>query len=411
MASSSSELSEQRGECTAYEEETKEECTCSEFRPLKKTGLCANCFHPQNEHLLLSQRKTVKGVLAGILGTKGSTVGGGASGSSKTLDSIAKARKGLALSGSRKAAANQESNKGMRPTRSEGKVKNKGKETPENTNIFKVVSVYILTCGTEYVDDGEERSLELPASHMRIPDKVDVQKGELNGIAVLRDHEGIPLDRTWNHEELCDALAALLPGSFGYFERQQIDDAKGFDHPGWYLATISQRRLRLVPANYPTGAQVDYSKGANTTGWRNNRVWIVSRKPVPKEISHEWASPEAQDFREASESNLKAGGDETDSDEDEDFALPIEPSSKLRRSKRRSIQRNDEEPQKKKRKSSETGIFNDDVAHEIMATLPLRIGPVLPPPKAPTVDPKFSDEYKVDPSWGNPYSDERKYTF
>ncbi|KAK7006617.1 hypothetical protein R3P38DRAFT_3213942 [Favolaschia claudopus] len=147
----------------------------------------------------------------------------------------------------------------------------------------------------------------------------------------------------------CDAFAALLPGPFEYFERQQIDNTDGFDHPIWYLATISQRRLRLVPANYPTGAQVDYNKGANTTGWRNNRVWIGRSLCT---FMYRGSPSPRKPAMKAAES--KTGGDETESNEDEDFALPIEPSSKLRRSKRRSIQHNNEEPEKKKRKSAET---------------------------------------------------------
>lgn len=133
---------------------------------------------------------------------------------------------------------------------------------------------------------------------------MDIQIAALSGFAVLRDGQGITLNRTWSHKELANALGDLLPQPFACTEGD----------PGWYLATMSKRHLRIVPLNYPTGADADYNKGAGTTGWRNNRLWIgqvpraftlsilifslpVTRKPIPDEIIQTWASPEVLAFR------------------------------------------------------------------------------------------------------------------
>jgi hypothetical protein len=124
--------------------------------------------------------------------------------------------------------------------------------------------------------------LQLPEDHRGIPDKITIQRAVLNGLAILRDDKGISLDRTWTYEELAAALYDLLPHLFAYFERMQQEsgnsdsddeDASG-NKPAWYLASIVKKQLQIVPANFPTGADADYNKGAGTTGWRNNRLWI-----------------------------------------------------------------------------------------------------------------------------------------
>lgn len=117
---------------------------------------------------------------------------------------------------------------------------------------------------------------QIPGDHQTIPDRLDVQSAALNGLAVLRENEGIVLDRTWSHEELVGALHEYFPEVFAYFEQLFQDSMNDGSEPRpvWHLATIAHRRLKVAPVKFPTGANADYNKGAGTTGWRNNRLWI-----------------------------------------------------------------------------------------------------------------------------------------
>lgn len=124
MSGSGSRPKLELGECTALDEETKEECTCTEFVDFKKTSLCGTCYHYRQNHLQPAPetKKDVQSILAGMV-PSGSLSG-------VTLGSLSKARKQLTLTGAstsaRAKAANHESNRGMRPVRdSSGKGKAK----------------------------------------------------------------------------------------------------------------------------------------------------------------------------------------------------------------------------------------------------------------------------------------------
>lgn len=84
--------------------------------------------------------------------------------------------------------------------------------------------------------------------------------------------EGYTLGRFWDHEELVDAFAALLPLPFSFFEQLEHDAEDG--EPAWCLATVAQRRLEVLNQSHPTGKDVDYHKGNSSTGFRNCRVFI-----------------------------------------------------------------------------------------------------------------------------------------
>ncbi|KAJ7171625.1 hypothetical protein C8R43DRAFT_978844 [Mycena crocata] len=282
MASSSrSPDSTETGECHAYNEQFKQECTCPVFREFMQTGICADCFHNRNSHFKLTGKgaEKVQDIMSRILGPSGPS-SSSTGGSATTLTSISKARKLLSMSGassSRTKAANSEANKGMRPGRVEVvKGKGKGKETETrsgsesrtNSDLFKVASIFILHRGTKFI--GEK--LQIPAEYNSIPDKVQIQSAQSRGLAVVDSSKGITLNRTWTHDELRDALHDLLPLAFPYFDR--IQNKSQDDGPVWYLGGIAKRQLAIVETAHPTGADVDYHKGGGTTGWRNDRVWI-----------------------------------------------------------------------------------------------------------------------------------------
>ncbi|KAJ7465552.1 hypothetical protein FB451DRAFT_1561369 [Mycena latifolia] len=434
MASSSRSKSDTT-ECTAHDEDTQEECTCTQFRKLKTTELCAECYHTRKHHIKPTGPATarVQQILANILhGSSGSSSssssGSSSSSSSSALQSINKARKQTTLSGftSRSKAANQESNRGMRPILDKGK----GKNNSNSANLFKVVSAVVLPYGTKFLH-GE---LQLPEEHQRVPDKIKVQTFVLNGLAVLRGEKGIEFDRTCDHESLTDALRDLLPLPFGYFDRLTLESDDPNAPPPWVLAAVVGKRLKIVPAIFPTGSDVDYNKGASTTGFRNNRLWIVSRQPIPQEVMEDWVQPEALAFRNAT--GLATGSGDEANDSDSDASNSNSEPSGLRRSKRRSTTTNyasDEEPAKKKTKRLSTSskefdlpdIFNDTAAKEIMDDdyIDLTVDDSLqapwstsgggsrsktPPPKPNAVDPAFSNGFKNDPTLGDPYA---KQTF
>ncbi|KAJ7043419.1 hypothetical protein C8F04DRAFT_1175255 [Mycena alexandri] len=134
MSASGSRPKLELGECTALDDETKEECTCTEFVDFKRTSLCGTCYHYRQNHLQPGSKasKDVQSILAGML-PSGSSSG-------TTLGSISKAQKQLTLAGSstsaRSKAAHQESNRGMRPVCGDsGKGKGKVDVSTRSCNI------------------------------------------------------------------------------------------------------------------------------------------------------------------------------------------------------------------------------------------------------------------------------------
>ncbi|KAJ7149100.1 hypothetical protein C8R46DRAFT_1044372 [Mycena filopes] len=403
MSASGSRPKLELGECTALDEDTNEECTCTEFVEFKKTSLCGTCYHYRQNHLQPASKTStnVQRILAGMLPSGSS--------SETTLGSINKARKQLTLTGSsalaKSKAANRESNRGMRSGREDGKGKAKAQETKDD-RYFKVVSICILPCGTEFVD-GER---QIPSAYQTIPDHHAIQKAALKGLAVLRDNEGITLDRTWSHEEFVAAMHEYFPEAFAYFEGlfQESIDSYAEPQAVWHLGTISARRLKIVPVKFPTGANADYNKGAGTTGWRNNRLWIVSRNPIPTKITAQWAIPEALDFHDPATQAATAQSDDGESVSEQEEATSLEPTR--RRSKRHAAASIDDDRQKKKQKNngSYIDLTNTD---DFPAGTSGPSTPLTPPPKPNPVNPKFSEEFKVDPSLGDPYAQKKKYTF
>ncbi|KAF7353832.1 hypothetical protein MVEN_01068800 [Mycena venus] len=341
--------------------------------------------------------------------------------SSSTLEKIKKSRPQLAVAGSstsrRAQAANQEANSGMRSIKDK-KGKSKAKDR-DASNLFKVQSITILPFGLSFVAG----VLQLPEEHQKIPNKYEIQTAVLHGLAVIGDENGIELDRTWSHEQLNDFFSDRLPKPFAHLLRQ----SNGV--PSYHLGPCSQ-----------PGSMRITIKGANTTGFRNNRLWILSREPIPRNILAEWIDPVAREFRISADSP-----DNAESDSDSEEAVNSPKPARRRRAKRRSIDNDDheedEEPPKKKQKNASgkarahnlPEIFNDDVAHEIMdsdgsdfidltaddilqsprrpSTPPLFLPATpLPPAKSP-VNPTLSPEFKVDKSLGDPYAANQTYDF
>ncbi|KAJ6460717.1 hypothetical protein DFH09DRAFT_1114588 [Mycena vulgaris] len=441
MASSShSEPLPAPGECHAHDVDTGDECDCIEYTELGTSGLCSTCLHKRKHHLSRppsdQPTKNVQNILTGML--KNTRSG---SSSSSTLEKIKKSRPQLAVAGSsnsRCSQANQEANSGMRPTKGKkGKSKAKDKDA---SNLYRVQSITILPYGLSFlISSAVKRNdqagvLQLPEEHQKIPDKRAVQTAVLHGLAAIGDENGIELDRTWSHEQLNDFFSDLLPKPFTYLLQQ----SNGV--PSYHLGVISSKRLQVVPALFPTGFDADYNKGSNTTGFRNNRLWILSREPIPRNILEEWIDPVARQFRIANSPNNAE--DDSDSEEAIDSPKP----ARRRRAKRHSTDNGnheeDEEPPKKKRKNASgkaraydlPEILNDNVAHEIMdsdgsdfidltaddiprsprhhSTPPLFLSATPPPPPAKSpVNPTLSPEFKVDKSLGNPYAANQTYDF
>ncbi|KAF8147915.1 hypothetical protein K438DRAFT_1989368 [Mycena galopus ATCC 62051] len=406
-------------ECTAQDTDAEDECDCTEFRRLKNSTLCRNCLHEEKDHLgQSSSTKNVENILAGLVKSAGSD-------SRRTLGSIAKARAGLATAGSRSSkasssssskaqAANEESNEGMRP---QSRSKGKGKKKSTQSTKFRVSSIMVLPCGTKLVK-GEDgiRERQLPEGEQGIPDRVKIQKAVLRGHAVLQTEAGIELDRTDDHDELTQAFRQQLPYPFAYFSR--LEDKS--DDPAWWLATVVNKQLQIVPTRRPTGTDAEYNKGASTSGFRHSRLFIVSSKPIPQVELDAWVDPVAiaalqqpQDGEIDSESEL----------EGKDLSPSPEPHPRW--SKRRSDAQPEDEPGAKRNKEFSSSneslffpeIFGDSIAQEIDDSYIDLTGetavsggpsaafvrPATPPPK-PTTNQTLSPEFKVDPSLGNPYA-------
>ncbi|KAJ7140647.1 hypothetical protein C8R44DRAFT_866354 [Mycena epipterygia] len=169
--------------------------------------------------------------------------------------------------------------------------KGKEKKARRSSNMFKVLLVFIISGGTEFV--GEK--LRIAEGHYGIPDGVDIQTAVLEGRAVLDLNEGFEFDRTSSHEEVVDTLTALLPLAFPYFQHLQ-DEAGNFE-PAWRLATVAKKKIVISPVVHPKGSDLDFVKGNATSGFKNSWLFIVSRKPIPTELLKEWTSPTLSSFR------------------------------------------------------------------------------------------------------------------
>ncbi|KAJ7749552.1 hypothetical protein DFH07DRAFT_1062313 [Mycena maculata] len=373
--------------------------------------------------------------------------GSGSSSSSSALGRIGKlsSKVSSSSSSSRKLkAANEESNKGMRPPPQEkAKGKGKSKQSNPSTNLFRVVSVHVLTCGTKFIDG----VLQLPEGHQLVPSRIEIDNATLRGHAVVRAERGIEFDRTCDHREFTDALEQLLPHPFAYFDR--LRDESADDKPCWYLAAVAGKRLQIVPRTHPTGADADYHKGNMTSSFRQNRLWIISRDLIPADIVETWGEVDAlAAFRDPT-SGLGTRDSNTSESEDDAVSHCPSPEPAPCRSKR-GLSSTEGPPKKKKRsctllaaqpliinphiKASSSGkeaalpdISADNVENEIMNTptpcidltedtvgsgrsTPLFLRAVTPPPKPNPVNPVFSNEFKVDPTLGDPYAD-REYNF
>ncbi|KAJ7165972.1 hypothetical protein C8R46DRAFT_1219743 [Mycena filopes] len=430
------------GECTAHDDDSKEECDCVQYAESTDIpGYCERCYHRRRDHFTShpgasKKNDRVQSLLAGLVG--GSSSRDTKAGPSKPRASLASA---LAATGSKNkktqslfGAANRESNRGMRPTigESENKgKKGKGKEPPKR-DTFKVTSVQLLPCGTKRLSAGakdkakDELVRQLPKDFQSVPDRQDAQMAELHGLAVVKYKRGIVFDREADHEQVVEALTALLPLPFAYFARLQEEASDSDDQPVWYLAAIAKKKLVVVPSDRPDGSVLDYNKGSGTTGFRN-----ISRDPIPEDILAEWLSTTSSVKRASSQDEedtpMSDEDQSADSDEDESSLAEDIP---LKKNKRRLVSRSSDEdgegekPSKKQKRaakwSREPEILNDKIAREITgssgaelidltsdevrssASTPDFLRPIpKSPPEAPA-SPGRPDEFD-DSELGNPY--------
>ncbi|KAK7015427.1 hypothetical protein R3P38DRAFT_2543686, partial [Favolaschia claudopus] len=202
--------------------------------------------------------------------------GSGSSASSSMLAKIGKARTGLTSSGAKssrktRAAANLESNQGMRPKK----------------NKWVLIQLYELQRAYLSSQNGMR---QLPKKNRAIPGRQAVQLAVVHGLAVVDLTQGISTDRTADHDELKDRLHELFPQPFAYFDRVEAESES--KEPVWWLGTVNSKQLQIAPVTHPTGADAEYNKGATTSGFRHCRPFIVSNEPIPKEILDTWLDEE-----------------------------------------------------------------------------------------------------------------------
>ncbi|KAJ7094249.1 hypothetical protein C8R43DRAFT_1141813 [Mycena crocata] len=284
------------GECRAYDKDNDVECDCTEYtESSEQPGYCGDCFHKRKTHLIKTPgaslpSQNIKSLLASVLQ-------GGSSKKSKgkmSLSGVASSSRKLLPSSLR--AANRESNHGMRPPKDEstgkkGKEKSSSSSSTKSSNgghIFKVGSLIVINKGTEWIIDEDSGKAELRIIDNKTPGRVEVQKAMKTGLGALNFKEGFSFDRRWMYDDIVEALTQYLPYAFPFFASLEAEAVDG--EPAWCLATAVQKRLEIAPLLHPTGEDVEYNKGNTTTGFRNSKVFIVARNPIPPGVLTEWTA-------------------------------------------------------------------------------------------------------------------------
>ncbi|KAJ7031182.1 hypothetical protein C8F04DRAFT_1263212 [Mycena alexandri] len=429
---------ESTGECTAHDKHSEQECDCSAYTDATDIpGYCGDCYHRRQDHLVsrpgaVEKTSAVRSLLAG-LAARNSKASSSKAGSSKAHTLFSH---GSAATTSKKrnssdllAAANREANRGMRSsTTEEGKSKKgKGKEPSSKRDrsgdTFKVVSLQffvpnrVLQSRRISGDKQSPKVLQVPEQYRAVPDRIETQSAELDGLAIVKT-QGIKFDREADHEEIVAAFTKHLPLPFAYFDRIQREADN--DEPVWYLASALKKQLVIVPSDRPDGSVVDFNKGNATTGFRNNRIFIVSRAPIPADLLQEWAKTTPSSFRQslaADTSEEESGSDVVMSDESGDDDSDQPSPEKIPRKNKPSA-----------KWTREPEILNDNTAHEIMgsselidltsdevrtsASTPdfLRATPRSPPIREAPPSPGRPDDFD-DTGLGNPYDKDMKFIF
>ncbi|KAF8209153.1 hypothetical protein K438DRAFT_1960885 [Mycena galopus ATCC 62051] len=424
------------GECTAHDKHSNQECDCVEFTESSEIpGYCENCWHRRHHHLFSKPAATkksnaVKSLIAGIMSRDApADTGKSKASSSKSRGSMFPSLAAVVGASSSKSkssalsAAHRESNQGMRPESAGASgSKNKKGKGKEKRNTFKVVSVQVIPCGTKVINGVRH----IPEEFNQIPDRVQTQTAKIDNLAVV-DSQGIVIDRDASHEEVVEHFTQLLPHPFEHFARveEEADDGER----AWDLATPVKNKLVIVPldSDGPDGSTIDFNKGTATTGFRNSRVFIVSRDPIPVELLREWAGPSSSSYN----LNDDDSGVLSDADSNNEHIPSI---NKRRLSSRTSDDddaESEEKPRKKKKQVSSKKwtrgieILNDATAQEIsgspfidltddarMSHAPdfLRNMPKSPPAREDPPSPGRPEPHH-DPTLGNPYDKSVTFEF
>ncbi|KAJ7050017.1 hypothetical protein C8F01DRAFT_1238061 [Mycena amicta] len=324
-------------------------------------------------------------------------------------------------------AANVESNAGLKRKGKNEKAKMKNASGGRGSgDAFKVVSLVVLPCGTEFVLT-QNGALSLPAGYSKRPTGSEMQMAVLNGLAVVDTVTGISIDRSANHEETVERLTELLPGPFAYFNNIQAES--GSNDPAWVLLAPERRHLQVIAVPEPTGGDLDYYKGNATQGFRNHALFFASRVPIPPAYLQKWASPKVSSFLDASQVEDDEEGSESESDSDASISLGRLPAILRNPKKRTFLSDNSDEdgPVKKdqkialssRRRSSTRlaasgkkaiDLTKDDTPPRqetpefLHAPFTQLAGPSAPPNPSPT-------RSEVDDSSGNPYNKDNVYNF
>ncbi|KAK7027202.1 hypothetical protein R3P38DRAFT_2777268 [Favolaschia claudopus] len=298
---------------------------------------------------------------------------------------------------------------------------------------LKVVSIQVLPCGT-FVDK----------EHHAVPNKVAIQQAKIDNIAVVNNTEGIVVDRDATYADVVDLLNDLIPLPFAYFSRVETEQ-EGFE-PVWYLLTPVKGRLVVVPSDNgslgPDGAALDFNKGNSTTGFRNSRIFIASRDPVPIELLREWAPSTSPTYKQHDIDEGKwrrliqidyfslpiEEVEEASADSDVEQYIPTR-KNKRRLSSSREVAvgaesgSDNERPHKRRKALSKTWTRSPEVSDDDFIDLTLdnasntrstpdflRKPPRSPPPREDPASPGRS-EIHVDATLGNPYDKNAKFEF
>ncbi|KAJ7869214.1 hypothetical protein B0H14DRAFT_2572054 [Mycena olivaceomarginata] len=425
--------SEPTGECTAHDKHSNEECDCVDYYETPDIpGYCSNCYHRRMFHLVSrpgasKKNDHVKSLLDGMLAGRSSDTTKASTSKRSSLGAVVAASSSKSKS-SALSAAHRESNHGMRPADGGGgggggsKPSKKGKgKNKKKQDIFKVISVQVIPWGTVVV--GGVR--QLIGDSAKIPDRVQTQTAKLDARNLVECDA--------SHEEVVAALTELLPLLSTISKTCEAEA----EQPAWDLATPVKHKLVIVPSDSerPDGLALDFNKGTGTAGYRNSRIFIASRDPIPIELLREWAGPNSSSFKQSPTSDDGSEVKEYMSDDSEDFTSHefIPRANKRRISSCNSGDEDDEKPLNKKHKSlprsykitrsadlhssvvqkmGEPFIDLTEDVHTSRHSTPdfLRKPPRSPPPREDPPSPGRSEPHH-DPTLGNPYDQAVEFTF
>nr|GAT42663.1 predicted protein [Mycena chlorophos] len=295
---------EETSECFALDSDSGEECACEEFND-DSEGNCGACGHSRGVHFIpTTKKKPAKGEVDCILDSM--LAKGAPSKSAAATKGKGKAKATTSSTSSRRlvAAADKESNKGL-------------KRCPKDE--FRVSTFAILPHGTEF--DGETGTLVVDPEKNSPLTNADLQSLITQGLAVSDPVNGFCFNRG-DYGTLVAQLKEHLPKPLGYLEMIQQPSRAPF-----YFLTPTTSGFEIIQTARPTGARVSLSTGHASQGWKAHRLVLVSPKPIPRRIIKTWMSSDLSEFQQPSDNEDDKAKDEAELPE----IIRPQPKRRLRR--------------------------------------------------------------------------------